>query len=40
MVIVKQKYRKYIGSNPYKGFVPFIGKYNLESFMEFFYGLK
>ena len=37
MVIVKQKYRKYVGSNPYKGFVPFIGKYNLESSMEFFY---
>lgn len=37
MGIVKQKYKKYIGVNPYKGFVPFIGEYNLESSMEFFY---
>ncbi len=37
MGIIKQKYNKYIGVNPYKGFVPFIGKYNLESSMEFFY---
>ncbi len=37
MGIVKQKYNKYIVVNPYKGFVPFIGEYNLESSMEFFY---
>lgn len=37
MGIIKQKYKKYIGANPYKGFVPFIGKYDLESSMEFFY---
>lgn len=37
MDIVKQEYKKYIGANPYKGFVPFIGKYDIESSMEFFY---
>jgi len=37
MKIIKQKYKKFLGVNPYKGFVPFIGNYNLESSMEFFY---
>lgn len=37
MSFIKQEYKKYIGTNPYKGFVPFIGEYNLDSSMEFFY---
>lgn len=37
MSIVKQKYKKYTGINPYKGFVPFKGNYKIESSMEFFY---
>lgn len=32
-----KNYKRYIGSNPYKGFLPFIGEYDMDSSMEFFY---
>ncbi|MCM1053018.1 MAG: DUF4832 domain-containing protein [Ruminococcus sp.] len=37
MGIIKQQYEKYLGFNPYKGFVPFIRKNKVECSMEFFY---
>lgn len=37
MGVVNQRYERYKGVNPFKGFVPFIGEYELESSMEFFY---
>ncbi len=37
MKIVNQSYKMYLGANPYKGFVPFIGDYALSHSMEFIY---
>ena len=37
MQVIKQNYEKYLGANPYIGFLPFMGEYNLDHSMEFLY---
>lgn len=37
MKLVNQKYQQYLGTNPYKGFVPFLDEGVTDCSMEFFY---